>query len=72
MVTITDVALRRITGGFIVSHSKLTSDEKKETAEDGPCCMPRSKYEEEFFATEEEAGKRISELGKGLEPNRRY
>lgn len=69
---IKDVAIRKINGGFIVSH--YTFEEKKPaTSEDGPCCMPSmGKTEEEYFTDEESAGKRIAELAKGMEKGSRY
>lgn len=59
---IKDVAIRKINGGYIVSHYVI---ESKDT-DDGPCCRPAIR-EEHFFTDEKEAGDKVAELAKDME-----
>lgn len=70
-MSIRDVAIRKINGGFIVSHYSVP-DKPKEEDDDGPCCMPMGKSEEDFFTSEAEAGQRVAALAKDLKPNGRF
>ena len=62
---ITDIGIRKINGGFIVSCAKMQEPMKSVDGK-SDIGFPRVKREEEYFATEKEASDHMAKLAAGM------